>query len=251
MKREWHHVTVAQRVAWSPGLVSLVFDAELDPFRPGQFIDVAVDPADRDGARPSRSYSLASAPGEPPELFVSLVPGGEITPRLCAAQPGDRLWLRWPAAGVFTLDRLPDARVLWLIATGTGLSPYLSMLRSDTDWRRFERVIVVRGARSAAELAYQDELTRLADASGGRITPIDVVSRDPAAPGALHGRVTTVHASGELEARAREPLTSPDGQVMLCGNPAMVDEMRARLEAAGLERNSPKRPGHFTVEAYW
>ena len=96
MKREWHEVTVARRVAWSAGLISVVFDADIGPFRAGQFIDVALEPG---GAGTSRSYSLASAPGQPPELFVSLVAGGELTPRLFSAPVGASVWLRWPAAG--------------------------------------------------------------------------------------------------------------------------------------------------------
>jgi ferredoxin--NADP+ reductase len=251
MAREWHEVSVVRRVDWAPGLVSLVLDADLGPFRPGQFIDVAVEAANAEGGRPGRSYSIASAPGQPAELFVSLVVGGEITPRLCAAQPGDRIRLRWPPAGVFTLDRLPDARHLWLIATGTGLSPYISMLRDTPGWQRFERVIVVHGVRTAADLAYRAELAALAAEHPGRITVIPVVSREPDAPDALHGRITTLHASGELESRAGVGLSAEDSQVMLCGNPAMVEEMRARFEAMGWTRNSPKRPGQFTVEAYW
>ncbi|MEZ4266140.1 MAG: ferredoxin--NADP reductase [Myxococcota bacterium] len=251
MKREWHEVKVVRRVQWAPGLVSLVFDADLGEFRSGQFLDVAVQDADAEGARPSRSYSLASAPGEPPEIFVSLVLNGEITPTLCAAVPGDSVWLRWPPAGVFTLDRLPDARHLWLIGTGTGLSPYISMLRDEAGWQRFERVIVVHGVRAAQDLAYRAELAERAAKHPGRITVIGVVSREPDAPEVLHGRITTLYASGALESRAGASLTAADSQIMLCGNPAMVEEMRARLEEQGLTRNSPKRPGQFTVEAYW
>lgn len=251
MAREWHEVPVLRRVDWAPGLISLVLDADLGPFRPGQFIDVAVEVADAEGARPSRSYSIASAPGQAPEIFVSLVSEGEITPRLCAVQPGDPIWLRWPAAGVFTLDRLPDARHLWLIATGTGLAPYISMLRDGSCWQRFERVIVVQGVRAAQDLAYRDELASLAAQHPGRISVIPVVTRDPDAPDVLHGRITTLHASGALESRAGVCLSAEDSQVMLCGNPAMVEEMRARFEAMGWQRNSPRRPGQFTVEAYW
>ncbi len=251
MAREWHEVLVVRRIDWAPGLVSLVLDADIGPFRPGQFIDVAVEAANPEGTRPSRAYSVVSAPGQPSEIFVSLVLDGEITPRLCAAQPGDRIWVRWSAAGVFTLERLPDARHLWLIATGTGLAPYISMLRDEPGWQRFERVIVVHGVRTVQDLAYRDELAAIAAKYPGRVTVIPVVSREPDAPGVLHGRVTTLHASGELESRAGARLSAEDSQVMLSGNPQMVEEMRARFEAMGWRRNSPKRPGQFTVEAYW
>lgn len=246
----WREAAVAQVQEWAPGLRTVRLDLDLPPFEAGQFVRLAL-PAGAGEEPVARSYSMASAPGEPAEFFVVLVEDGALTPRLLTFEPGERLWVDPRPAGVFTLRRVPAAATLWLVATGTGLGPYVSMLRTPEPWARFERLVLVHGVRRAEHLAYQDELTRRSAEHGGKLRYLPVVSREAGPEGSLHGRITNLLASGALEARAGEALTAERSQVLLCGNPAMVDEMRALLEARGLRRNRPRAPGHITFERYW
>src|SRR5262245_13703034 len=118
---------IAVRRDWAPGLATLGLDAQLEPFAPGQFVNLALE---LDGQLVRRAYSLASAPGAPPEFYVNEVDGGAFTPALFRLQPGDRIWVEPKAQGFFSLDWLPPAEELWMVATGTGLAPFISMLRA-------------------------------------------------------------------------------------------------------------------------
>ena len=235
----WLETKVAGVHTWAPGLVTLTLEARLD-FRAGQFVYLALQ-AD---TRVSRSYSMASAPGAPLEFFLVGVEGGALSPSLVGLEVGAPVQVQSLVAGHFTLERVPDARDLWLVATGTGLGPYISMLRTDEPWQRFERVIVVHGVRHARHLAYRDEL------QGRDLTWVPLVSREDC-PEALPGRVSDALASGALEARAGVTLDPAHSQVLLCGNPAMIADMRRLLDARGLTRNRPRAPGQVTFEKYW
>lgn len=239
----WVAGTVVERRVWAEGLVSLKLDATLEPFEAGQWTNLALD---LEGERVRRAYSLASAPGHPPELLLSLVPGGRFTPHLIALQVGDRVELEKQPQGFFTLRWLPPAKDLWMVATGTGLAPFMSMLRQGEVWQRFERVVLVHGARRTDQLAYREEL-----AAESRVSYVPSVSREPDAPGAQHGRVTALLESGALEQAAGVELSAARSHVMLCGNPEMIAEMSALLDARGLKKHRQRRPGHVTTESYW
>ncbi|MCK6555505.1 ferredoxin--NADP reductase [Candidatus Binatia bacterium] len=220
---------LADRREWAPGLVTLTLATTLGDFEPGQWTNVALD---LDGNRVRRAYSLASAPGAPAELFVSRVSGGGLTPKLIELAPGDALLLDPNPLGFFTLKWVPDARELWMLATGTGLAPYVSMLRQGDVFSRFERIVVVHGVREDSQLAYRDEIR------ARRVEYVPAVS-------ALNGRITALIARGELVIDPRR------AHVMLCGNPAMIEEASSMLAERGLRRHRQRKPGHVTVESYW
>lgn len=240
----WDTLTVTGVTTWAPGLFTLSFDAR-PSFRAGQFCTVAR----RDDAGVcKRAYSIASAPGAPLELFVVEVEGGRLSPFLARLRPGDALRMRPKIAGLFTLDRVPSGGTLWLVATGTGLAPYVSMLREGALWERHDHVVLVHGVRTPGQLAYRSELASLA---GSRpLTVVPVVSRAPE-PGLLAGRVTTALEEGRLEAAAGRRFSARDSHVLLCGNPAMIDEMETRLADRGLVLHTAAHPGQVHLERYW
>lgn len=244
----WIEAPIARVHPWADGLISVVFDYRLDDFEAGQFVNLGVDV---EGRRTKRAYSLASAPGEDAEFFVVRVDDGVLTSRLFERTVGDTMLLLPKAAGFFTLRWVPDAEVLWMVGTGTGLAPFLSMLRAGDLFERFGHVVLVHGVRQAAHLAYQHEIMAHAEAHPGRVSYVPVVSRE-IAPGALRGRVTTAFDDGRLEEAAGRPLNAETGHVMMCGNPSMLDDLQALLEARrGMRVNRRKTPGHITVERYW
>lgn len=240
----WTPITVTEVTTWDPGLFTVRFDVR-PTFRAGQFCTLAR--VDAEGVC-KRAYSIASAPGAPLELFVVEVEGGRLSPCLARFGPGDSIRMRPKIVGLFTVDRVPTGGTLWLVATGTGLAPYVSMLREGSLWARHERVVLVHGVRTPGQLAYGDELRSLA--ASRPLTVVPVVSRAPE-PGHVAGRITTALADGTLEAAAGAALTPDDSRVLLCGNPAMIDEMEARLAERGLVLHTPSTPGHVHLERYW
>lgn len=216
-------------------------------FKPGQFMNLGLH---LPSGFVSRSYSLASAPGEQLEVLLARVGEGALTPALFDLQPGAAITLDDKPQGFFTFDYVPPHRDLWLLATGTGLGPFLSMLRSGAAFERAERVVLVHGTRGPAELANRAELLQLVADRGGSFRYVPALSQQPEAPLA-QGRITALLASGELEARAETPLTPDRAHVMLCGNPTMIEDAIALLASRGMKRHRQRTPGHITTEKYW
>ena len=203
-----------------------------------------------------RAYSMVSAPhDEFLDFFSIVVPDGEFTSELSRLKPGDELLVDKQAFGFLTLDRFIDGRDLWLLGTGTGIAPFLSILQDFEVWQRFERIILVYSARTASELAYQDLIRELPqrdylEGLGSKLTYLPVVTREQM-PGALHGRVTTLIENGELERAADLQLEPEHSRIMLCGNPQMIEDTRTILKARDLNLSLTRRPGQVAVENYW
>ncbi|MEZ3183984.1 ferredoxin--NADP reductase [Pseudomonas sp. LM13] len=203
-----------------------------------------------------RAYSMVSAPhDEFLDFFSIVVPDGEFTSELSRLKVGDELLVDKQAFGFLTLDRFPDGRDLWLLATGTGIAPFLSILQDFEAWQRFERIILVYSVREARELAYQQLIAELPqrdylEGLGTKLLHLPVVTRERV-PGALHGRITTLIENGELERAADLQLTPEHSRIMLCGNPQMIEDTRAVLKARDLNLAMTRRPGQVAVENYW
>lgn len=245
---KWLEGRVVGQTRWTDRLCSLKVRASLGPFEAGQFTKLALDIGDERVARP---YSLVNAPGaEPLEFYYNVVQEGPLSPRLAALNAGDAVHVAPNPAGFLVLREVPQAENLWLIATGTGLGPFLSILRTDAPWERFARVTLVHATRTAADQAYRDIIGGITRARGGKVTFVSFVSRE-AAPGALAGRVPEAIRDGRLERAAAAELSAARSHVMLCGNPAMVTDVTAALEQRGMRKHRRRTPGHITVETYW
>ncbi|MBS7690791.1 ferredoxin--NADP reductase [Pseudomonas lalucatii] len=247
--------TLSDVHVWSPSLFSL--RCSRDPgfrFRAGQFARLGVQKAD--GSLVWRAYSMVSAPHDDfLEFFSIVVPGGEFTSQLSRLKAGDSLLVDKQAFGFLTLDRFIDGRDLWLLASGTGLAPFLSLLQDFEAWQRFERIILVYSARTAGELAYQEQIRGLGQLEhlaefADRLTYLPLVTREQA-PGCLTARITTLLESGELERAAGVELSPEHSRLMLCGNPQMIDDTRALLKQRDLHLSLTRRPGQVAVENYW
>jgi ferredoxin--NADP+ reductase len=242
---KWSQATVTRRTHWADGLFSFQLDVTRD-FHAGQFARLGLAVNDEEVWR---AYSIASAPGEPLEFFVVRVDDGRLTPHLDRLRPGDPLFVHEKIAGMFTLERVHDGGVLWLIATGTGLAPYLSMLGHGSLWDRYERVVLVHGVRHPVDLAYREQLEQVA--AEHPLTYLPATTREPS-PGCLHGRLNQLFESGELERAADARLDGASAHVLMCGNPDLIKDLQERFKQRDLLLHSPRnREGRLHVERYW
>lgn len=249
---KWVEGRVVGKRRWTGRLCSLQVDAPEVTFAAGQFGRLGLPAPPGTGEDMiGRPYSFVNSPGTAPqEFYFVTVPEGPLTPRLAALEAGDSVWLGPRANGFFTVSEVPVADALWCLATGTGIGPFLSILRTPEPWQKFARVVLVHAVRFAEELAYRDVIAAIASAHPGAFTAIPVVSRG-AHPDALPGRIPDLVRDGRLEARAGLALAAENSHAMLCGNPAMVDDLQRLLEARGMRRHRRREPGHITVETYW
>lgn len=242
----WIGGEVAGLKHWSGGLHSLQVDANIEPFRAGQFTKIALP---IDGEIVGRPYSLVNAPDQRPlEFYFNVVPTGPLSPRLAALRPQDDILVAPRASGFMIVDELAPGENLWLVATGTGIGPFLSILKTGEPWQRFRRVVLVHAVRLAQELCYQEVIAGFA-AHGERFIFIPFVSREPT-DFALTGRIPAAISDGRLEDRAATAIDT-SSQFMLCGNPEMVSGTTDALLARGLKKHRRRDPGQITVETYW
>ncbi len=165
---DWLTGTVTESREWTQRLFSLRFRAPIGDFKAGQFVRVGLDIGGEIVARP---YSLVNAPGEAVyEIFFNIVPEGPLTPRLASLRQGDSIMVADRPYGFLTVDEVPAARQLWMIATGTGVGPFVSILKSDSAWQRFDKIVLAYSVRTASELAYQDVLAAPALASSSPLS---------------------------------------------------------------------------------
>ena len=242
MSEKWLTGTVTENRHWTDTLFSLRVEAPRLQFDAGQFVRIALD---IDGQRVARAFSFVNPPQDPSlEFYGVIVPEGPLSPRLARLRAGDALYVAPNPAGFLKLSEVPDAEVLWMISTGTGLAPFLSILRTQTLWQRFRNVVLVHAARYARELTYRELISKT------RARYVTFVSRE-SAPDSLSGRIPAAMTDGRLEAAAGVPLTPETSHVMLCGNPQMLKDAAAALGARGMRKHRRRAPGHITVESFW
>jgi ferredoxin/flavodoxin---NADP+ reductase len=245
--QKWVEGTVAAQQRWTERLFSLKVDADI-PFEAGQFAKLALDVG---GERIARPYSFVNAPDERPnEFYYVTLPEGPLTQRLCMLKAGDGIYLAPRPAGFLALSEVPDGENLWLISTGTGIGPFLSILKTEAPWKRFQKVVLVHAVRFTEELTHREVIDGLLRAHAERLSAVSFVSREAAA-GALPGRIPAAIDDGRLEAVAGVALSAEKSQVMICGNPAMVTDTSAVLAKRGMKKHRRRDPGHITVENYW
>jgi len=239
---------VLSNQALTSRLFALRVEASLSDFEAGQFVRLELCVNDEKVAKP---YSLVNPPGDPvAEVFFNTVPNGRLSNALAKLQAGDPVGISQPAVGFFTLSEAPVSRDLWMLATGTGLGPYLSILRTPELWQRFKNVVLVHGVPLREELVYRDIIDAVATEHKGSFQYISCVSREEN-PEGLNGRITQVLEKGKLEQKAALEIDKSFSTVMLCGNHNMIADMQILLSQRDMQRHLRHKPGQILTEQYF
>lgn len=245
---DWVEGCVLERTDWTDTHFSLRVQANLPPYKAGQFTKLALVDGEQ---KVQRAYSFVNPPSAPcHEFYIVEIPNGQLTPRLGSLQPGDAVLVAANPTGFLTLDEIPAGRDLWMLSTGTAIGPFLSILADGEVAMRFDNLVLVHGVRFGRELTYQPLLRQLAERYGERFNYVPMVSREPWQT-ALPGRIPAAIGSGALERRVGLGITPSQSQVMICGNPEMVRDTQGVLLERGLVKNLRRKPGQISAENYW
>ena len=245
---KWIEGRVVGQRQWAERLFTLSVAAADIAYEAGQFIKLALPSG---GEMLARAYSFLNPPNQRPyEFYYVSNPEGPLTQRLSQLGAGDAVFLSGAPAGFLVLSEVPEAQILWLLATGTGIAPFLSILGTETPWRRYRQVVLVHAVRFASELSYRELIGRYQSEHPGQLRVVSIVSGE-CVEGALGGRIPQAILDGKLEAAADIRLSPAESQVMICGNPAMVTDAVHALASHGLKKHRRRSPGQITVENYW
>lgn len=256
------NATIVKRIDVTDELVIFQIkpDVALSGFKPGQYVAVGLYgnaarptsfPAEIHAQAPDkiikRAYSIGSSPLEHEylEFYIAIAEQGALTARLALLKPGDRVFMSPKITGTFTVCDVPHDHNLVLVATGTGIAPYMSMLRFPETWTPGRHITLLHGARFAKDLAYRDELIALAEQRPGDFTYKAIISRDDPSWKGERGYVQKFFKEGQVA-------QNPDkDHVFICGNPAMIDELQTFLEQQNFRLHSKRTPGNLHLEKYW
>ena len=201
-----------------------------------------------------RAYSIVSPNYEEHLEFLSIkVPDGPLTSRLQHIQVGDKIIVGRKPTGTLLIDYMLPGKNLYLLSTGTGMAPFLSVIRDPDTYERFDKVVLVHGVREVKELAYHDYLTQalpqhefLGEMVSDKFLYYPTVTREPFKN---QGRLTDAIESGKLFADLGLPAFNPtDDRVMICGSPQMLKDAKRMLEERGLKEGNTTQPGDFVIE---
>ena len=248
----FHHERVLSVRHWTDRLFS--FRTTRTPtfrFRSGQFVMMGLE---GDGKPLLRAYSLASAHYDDELEFFSIkVPNGPLTSRLQHLREGDQILIGRKPTGTLVVDNLRPGRTLFLLGTGTGLAPFLSIIKDPEAYDGFDRIVVAHGVRWIKDLAYSDYIANdlpndelIGELAREKLVYYPTVTREPFRhQGRLSLALTTNRMTDDLGLTAIDPAHD---RFMLCGSPAMLADIRAILEARGFEEGNTGEPGDYVIE---
>ncbi len=265
------NAVVSQKIEVSPGLIILrvVPDGWVLPdYKAGQFTVLGLPGtaprhlfSDQEEALGTpenlikRAYSISSASRnkEYIEFYITMVRSGALTPRIFALETGSRIFLSQKFTGVFTLEMTGSESNIVLLGTGTGLAPYMSMLREDLPCNSNRKYIIVHGARHSWDLGYRSELITIANVCNN-FTYIPAITRPELEHipwGGQSGYIQDLWKNGIIQTKSGLEPTPDNTHIFLCGNPSMIDIMVKLLESDGYKEHSKKSPGQIHLERYW
>ena len=244
--------TVLEVHHWTENLFTL--KTTRDPgfrFDSGEFAMMGLEV---DGRPLLRAYSVVSAPYDEQLEFLSIkVPNGPLTSRLQHVKPGDTILVNRKATGTLLLHNLEPGKNLWLLSTGTGLAPFLSIIKDPTVYERFDRVILTHTVRNKNELVCGEKALEdlkaneyIGELAAEKLLYYPTVTREPFQN---EGRITDLIRSGKVFTDlGLEPFSTADDRVMICGNPHMTAELTKYMEDQGFEMGANNKPGTFVIE---
>lgn len=246
----WINAEVLKIKKWTSNLFTLILKAHIKPFLPGQFTKLALFNNEK---KIQRAYSYLSPPRKKNlEIYIVRVLNGKLSNLLYNLKKGDNIFIKKYGSGFFLLEEIPKCQTLWMFATGTGISPYLSILQEGgNNINKFNHIILIHAVRYAHELVYLPLMNKLHKKYNGKLTIQTITSREIKG-NSLTGRIPFLLKNGSLEKNIGFFINNKNSHVMLCGNPEMIRETYNFLkENRNMKKHLRREKGNITMENYW
>ena len=249
--------TVVNRTDWNHQLFSIEVKAPVSHYFAGQFTKLGLENVQGELVR--RAYSMVNAPTDEKghqhlEFLIVKDACGQLSPMLHQLKQGDEVFVGRDPSGFMTLDEIPtSAQDLWMLATGTAVGPFLSLLeqlQSHNEARSFDHLVLVHAVRTKDDFTYQTRIQQFINHFRGKLHYVPIISRESVA-GTLHGRIPGLLLGGDLEQATSVAINKERSFFYLCGNPDMVHDTSTALNQLGLEKHLRRKPGQFSSENYW
>ncbi|VAX76895.1 ferredoxin--NADP(+) reductase [Buchnera aphidicola] len=245
----WLKANIINLKKWKNNLFTLILQAPINSFIAGQFTKLSF--INKKNKRIQRAYSFINTPTDKNlEFYILLINNGQLTPKLYNIYDHD-LFISKNSFGFFTLSELPKKENLWMMATGTALGPYFSILRNGNVLKKFKKIIFIYAVKYYIDLNYINLFQEIKEKYRKNITIRIILSQEKKKE-YLYGRIPNLIASGELEESAQEFLDAEKSHVMLCGNPQMIkDTQKILFSMKNMRKHFRRKSGHITSENYW
>lgn len=245
----WIHAKIIDIKKWNDRLFTLIINAPINPFIAGQFTRLSY--IQENNKRIQRAYSFVNTTNSQKlEFYILLIPNGIFTPKLLETNK-EKFFISKNSFGFFTFHELPIKENIWMMATGTAIGPYFSILLSENVLQKFKKIILIYSIKHLTDLHYLDIFKKIKKKYGKKII-IKIILSQENNKKFLYGRITKLLQLGILESSVNEKLSPHCSHVMLCGNPEMIREMKIILKKKkNMIQHLRRKPGHITSENYW
>lgn len=248
---EWSIGKIKKIKYWTKNLFSIILNAKINNFYAGQFTKLALEINNK---KIKRAYSYINSPqNKNYEFYISNVRKGTLSPYLYNLKINDKIFISKNSSGIFILNNIKSCENLWMLSTGTGIGPYLSILQDNICFEKFSKIILVHSIRYIEDFSYLNLLKKIKKKYFNKLLLQIVLTRNiNINKNILYGYIPNLIKNGKLEEKIGLKINNNNSHVMLCGNPEMIKQTQDFLEKTrNLSKNLRKRSGNITSERYW
>ncbi|QJC34488.1 ferredoxin--NADP(+) reductase [Enterobacteriaceae endosymbiont of Donacia crassipes] len=248
---EWSIGKVKDIKYWANNLFSIILKAKVNNFYAGQFTKLALKINDK---KIQRAYSYINSPkNKNYEFYISNINNGNLTPYLYKLKINDEIMIAKNALGSFTINNIESCKNLWMLSTGTGIGPYLSILQDNVCFQKFKKIILIHSIRYIENFSYLNLVKKIKQKYYNQLIIKIILTRNVKINNSiLYGYIPNLIKNGILENNIGIEINTNNSHVMLCGNPNMIKQTKKFLEHyKNFSKNLINKKGNITYEQYW
>ncbi|CAL4325123.1 Flavodoxin/ferredoxin--NADP reductase [Buchnera aphidicola (Chaitophorus populicola)] len=247
----WIKAKIQKIKYWKKNLLYLSLKASINKFIAGQFSKIRIENLNKN-QKIQRAYSFVNPPhSNKIEFFITLIQQGEMSKKLIKLKEKQEILISKESYGFFTLKEIQKSKMLWMFSTGTAIGPYLSILQEKKDTEKFEKIILVHSVRYFSDLKYLNLINNIHKLYKGKLLVIITITRENK-KNFYYGRIQKLLLNKSLEKKLSVNINKENSNIMLCGNPNMVEDLfKFFVKEKKMTKNLRRKPGNITRENYW